>query len=305
MYNVTHIPYLPDYLVLPGEVLKDYIDDLGMTQADLAMKSGLAKKTINEIIKGKASITPETALKFELVLGRPAQFWSNLEMRYQEDKARLEERERLKLDIEWLKHVPVNAMIKNGWIERYKDKVDQLVEVLKFYGVASRKQWEAVWIGNKVAFRHTKQWESCREAVSAWLREGERQARKLECASFDGKRFKAILEEVRILSSLSPLEFEPRLIGLCASAGVAVVFIPELPRTLTYGATRWLGDRALIQLSLRHKNNDHLWFTFFHEAGHIVLHGRKDIFIETTGLDDAKEKEADEFARNMLIPPDR
>jgi hypothetical protein len=60
-----------------------------------------------------------------------------------------------------------------------------------------------------------------------------------------------------------------------------VVFVPELPRTGTWGATRWLGDRAAIQLSLRYKSNDHLWFTFFHEAGHILKHGRKNNLMPT------------------------
>ncbi len=82
-----------------------------------------------------------------------------------------------------------------------------------------------------------------------------------------------------------------------------MVFVPELPKAGVYGATRWLGEKAIIQLSLRYKSNDHLWFTFFHEAGHIIKHGRKDIFIEGNGLDGEKEEEADVFASDKLIPP--
>ncbi len=64
----------------------------------------------------------------------------------------------------------------------------------------------------------------------------------------------------------------------------------------------WLGNKAVIQLSLRYKSNDHLWFTFFHEAGHIIRHGRKEIFIEGKGMDREKEEEANAFARDKLIP---
>jgi HTH-type transcriptional regulator / antitoxin HigA len=112
-----------------------------------------------------------------------------------------------------------------------------------------------------------------------------------------------VLDSIRNLTVEPPLAFQKRLVELCASAGVAVVFVPELPKAATYGATRWLGDKAIIQLSLRYKSNDHLWFTFFHEAGHIIRHGRKEIFIEGNGLDDEKEKEANTFARDKLIPP--
>ena len=91
---------------------------------------------------------------------------------------------------------------------------------------------------------------------------------------------------------------------LCAKSGVAVIFTPELPKTRISGATRWLNaNKALIQLSLRYKTDDHLWFTFFHEAGHILLHGKKDVFIESDGDTDTKEVEANRFAANFLIPP--
>jgi Zn-dependent peptidase ImmA (M78 family) len=96
---------------------------------------------------------------------------------------------------------------------------------------------------------------------------------------------------------------------LCAKAGVAVIFVPEIPGTRTCGATRWLTPtKAMIMLSLRYKTEDHLWFTFFHEAAHILLHGKREVFLED---DDevsedvrAKEEEADWFASDFLIPPE-
>ncbi len=97
-----------------------------------------------------------------------------------------------------------------------------------------------------------------------------------------------------------------RLIALCASVGVALVFTPELPKTHLSGIARWLSkDKALIQLSLRHKKNDHMWFSFFHEAGHILLHGKKKMFIDEGkgGGDHAEvEAEANRFASDHLIP---
>jgi HTH-type transcriptional regulator / antitoxin HigA len=83
--------YLPDYLVTPGEVISDYLDSYEMSHADLAVRSGLTTKTVDEILKGNMPITPETALKLEQILGRPAHFWNNLERRFQEDRKRLVE----------------------------------------------------------------------------------------------------------------------------------------------------------------------------------------------------------------------
>jgi len=295
--------YVPDYLVTPGEVLEEYLEAYGMTQAELAARTGLAKKTINEIIKGKSPITPETALKLERALSRPARFWNNLERQFQEDRTRLAEIERLQASLDWLNKVPVSAMIRLGWIPKMPVKVSQLEEVLRFFGVASPEQWAAVWQEHQVAYRQTQRFEARAESVSAWLRKGEIEARQIPCAPFDKRRFHETLETIRRLTREEPRVFRPRLVELCASAGVAVVFVPELPKSGVYGATRWLGEKAVIQLSLRYKSNDHLWFTFFHEAGHIIKHGRKEIFIEGSGPDGEKEEEANAFARDKLISP--
>jgi addiction module HigA family antidote len=295
--------YIPDYLVLPGKILEEYLEVYSMTQTELADRTGLTKKTINEIIKGKSPITSETALRLERSLGRPAHFWNNLERQFQEDRSRLAEKKRLENQLDWLKRVPVTRLTKLGWLPKRKDKIAQLMEVLRFFGLASPQQWATVWREHQVAYRQTKHFEACAESVSAWLRKGEIEARQIRCEPFDKKAFFQALDGIRDLTMETPEVFQPQLVEMCASAGVAVVFIPELPNTGVYGATRWIGNKAVIQLSLRYKSNDHLWFTFFHEAGHIIKHGRKEIFIEGNGLDSEKEKEANAFARDRLIPP--
>jgi len=295
--------YSPDYIVTPGQILEEYLQAFGMTQAELAMRTGLAKKTINEIIRGKSPITPETAVKLERSIGRPAHFWNNLERQFQENRTRLAEKERLQSRLDWLKNVPVSAMARLGWITKKADSVSQLEEVLRFFGVASPEQWAAVWMEYRIAYRQTQRFQASAESVSAWLRKGEIEFRKAPCGSFDRKRFLEVLADIRTLTREAPGVFRPRLVASCASAGVAVVFIPELPKSGVYGTTRWLGEKAVIQLSLRYKSNDQLWFTFFHEAGHILKHGRKEIFVEGNSLDGEKEEEADAFARDKLIPP--
>jgi len=247
MSNTQNSQYMPDYLVAPGDVLDDYLDSQGMTQTELATRTGLSKKTINEIIKAKAPISHETALRFERTLGRPAHFWNNLERQYQEDQIRLAEKERMKSYLEWLKRIPVNAMVNLGWIPRQTEKLFQLEAVLGFFGVASPEQWQAVWRDYQVAYRQTQRIETQDEPVFAWLRRGELEARKIMCASFDKVRFQEVLEEIRQLTRETPDVFESKLIDLAASAGVAVVFVPELPKTGVFGATRWLRGKAVIR----------------------------------------------------------
>jgi len=96
----------------------------------------------------------------------------------------------------------------------------------------------------------------------------------------------------------------------CAKAGVAVVFVRELPGTRSHGVARWLSpEKALIQLSTRYKSDDQIWFSFFHEAGHISLDGKKIASIESDAEQvqegteaKAREDRANAFAAETLIP---
>ena len=299
--------YDPDYVSSPGETLQETLEALGMSQASLAERAGRSLKMINEIIKGKAPITPKMALELERVVGVPASFWNNRERHFREFIVKIEEQKRLETFISWLENIPVRAMVKYGWIVFFKNKVAQLQEVLKFFGIASPDQWQAAmqsYLGN-AAFRKSQAFKSDFEALVSWLRKGELNAKKIFCEPYDAKKIRSTLNQIRILTIKPPEIFQPELKKLCASCGVAVVFVPELPKTRVSGATRWLTPtKALIQLSLRYKTEDHLWFSFFHEAGHILKHGKRDVFIEGTSLkmDETKEEEANTFAADCLIP---
>lgn len=294
----------PDYAVPPGEILEYELELRGMRQKELSARTGITAKHLISIIKGESAVTPPTAIKLERALGMPVDYWLNLEAQYREVLARKSEQEQLARDLKWLKRVPVNEMTKRGWIEKPKDKIALLDRVLKFFGIASVAQWGDIWPNLAVAYRQHQKHEVFPEAVSAWLRKGELESHKIQCGKFDKAKFKALLSDLRALTTETPENFVPELQRRCANVGVAVVFVSALPKTSVSGATRWLTkDKALIQLSLRYKSNDHLWFTFFHEAGHILLHGKKEMFLEgINGLDGKKEAEADTFAEELLIP---
>jgi len=96
-----------------------------------------------------------------------------------------------------------------------------------------------------------------------------------------------------------PVDFFEQLQELCLQAGVVLLFTPKLPKVPLSGSTRWLNNTPLIQLTARYKKNDSFWFTFFHELGHIILHGKKFISLENVyfaAADPQKEGEAHQFA---------
>ena len=294
--------YSPDYVSLPGDTLAETINSLGMTQVELSKRMGRPIKTINEIIAGKTKITPETAIQLEKVLNIPASFWNNRQRRYDEFLARKKEQESLKGKISWGKNFPIAEMIKLEWLPKTQDWVEKLNNLLAFFGVASPEAWIDRWESIQVSYRKSKKVKSNPYALAAWLQKGERDAAGIECSSFDRAAFLKTLLKIKSLTVESPKDFGPKMVELCAACGVAVVFVPQLPNTAS-GATRWLNkNKALIQLSFKYGTDDHFWFSFFHEAGHIINHHKKAIFIENKGYSSDEEEEADAFAADMLVP---
>jgi HTH-type transcriptional regulator / antitoxin HigA len=297
--------YSPDEVSPPGETLVDILHVKGMSQAELAERTGRPKKTINEIIKHRAMITSETAVQFERVLGVSAAFWTTREARYRAYLAKVEEAKQLEKFIRWPQRFPLAEMRSRGWVSSSASGVELVRELLDFLGIASPDTFDPVYALGANHFRKSEKYVVDTNALAVWLRQGEREASDAECAPFDRQRFMSALEAAR---SLTLQEFGtslPELKNLCREAGVTVAIVKELPKIRTNGATRWLSsEKALIQLSHRYKRADIMWFTFFHEAGHLLLHGKKDMFVELEKADKSeKEREADQFAADFLIPP--
>lgn len=293
----------PDYAVAPGATLQELMESLEMTQKELATRTGLTEQSLTRIIKGDQPISYETANRLELVTQVPARLWNNLEAQYREQKAKLEERERLESNIEWLKTIPTRELIDRGFLKAVKDKVALLRDTLAFFGVSSVESWQGIWEMPAVAARRSQCFESRIGDAAAWIRQGELQAHEMDCNPFDKKRFKKALQKIRSLTREEPSVFEPEMKRLCAKAGVAVALVPEMKKVPWNGATKWLTPRkAMILLCLRGRGEDRFWFSFFHEAGHVLKDSKKDLLINNGSHDDPREKRADRFAAKFLIP---
>ncbi len=302
-------PFAPDWLSPPGDTIADVLDERGWSQAEFAQRIGYTPKHVNQLLHGKASISEDTALRLERVLGSTARFWLQREAEYREALARRAEAIALSSESVWLGELPLDDMIRFEWITDYRhNPAAQVGECLSYFGVASVAAWRERYVAPIAAYRASKRYARQPGAVAAWLRQGERRAAAINLAPFQRKVFQEKLDELRSLTNEpDPEIFVPKMTDLCASAGVAVVLEPAPHACPVSGAVRWLTpETALLMLSLRYKTNDQLWFPFFHEAGHLLLHGKRLTFLETEGEPgDDDEVEADTFGRDFLIPPAR
>lgn len=293
----------PDYAVPPGKTLQETMESLDMGQKELAARTGLTVQSLIRIMKGEQPITYETANRLELATGVPASLWNNLEARYQEQLAKVRERERIESDLEWLKTIPTKELAERGVLEPSEDKIELLRRTLAFYGVSSVAAWHEIWESPAVAARRSPCFQSQPGSASAWIRQGELQAHQLVCKPFNRALFLKAIQTIRGLTREEPERFEPEMKRLCSEAGVAVALVKEMRNVPWNGATKWLSARkAMILLSLRGKGEDKFWFSFFHEAGHVLNDSKKDLLINDGNRADPREARADQFAADFLVP---
>jgi len=298
--------YLPNYAVPPGDTLAEVLEERGMSQTELARRTDLSQKHINRIVNGKVQISTDVAIRLERVTDVPAGLWLRLEATYQEHLARLDE-STLGADLPLLEELPIAAMVKLGILTKRLGQHDRLREALMYLGVANRKAWHQTLESLAASFRMSQAHRCDRAAVAVWLRMGEIEASEIDCAPWDPARFKEVLRQVRGLTRVNdPVIWQPKLVELCASAGIAFVAIPEVVGARTHGAARWLTPKkGLIQLSVRGKWSDIFWVSFFHEADHILDQTKRPIFLSGKKKDSPEEQSADQFAQSFLIPRDR
>ncbi|MDD2475151.1 MAG: ImmA/IrrE family metallo-endopeptidase [Dysgonamonadaceae bacterium] len=300
--------YFPQTVSHPGETLDEKLEEMNMGPKEFAVRTAKPEKTIIAIIKGESSITADMAVLFESVTKIPAHFWLNSQRAFDEYVARNKREEMIAQSVEWARGFPLSTMIKEGWLattssSNIKEKTTAL---LSFFSFSTPEAWQNYYCNQmlKVGFRISLKNTKAPYAISAWLRKGELQATEIEAPAYSEKTFKEVLPKIKSVMATHPSDFFSQLQLLCLEAGVKVVFTPCLPKAPINGSTRWLNDTPLIQLTDRYKRNDVFWFTFFHEAGHILLHGKKEIFLENIDYPDKitkKEIEADIFAEKWTF----
>ncbi len=293
-----------EYIIAPGETILELLEVNCMSQLDLADKTGISKKTINEIVKGKAPITTTTAIKLEYVFHIPASFWNNLESNYREALERKKDMESIQEDEKFLIHIPYSEMSKRNWdfIEQTRNPQEKVINLRKFFSVASLEF--DTELKRKLAFRKSKNDKFSFDSLYCWLRYGEIQANKDEYPNFNIEQLKINTYKIRELADKPFLEEYNQIKELLKECGIALIFEPHLPNTYVNGVSYKIScEKAIIMISDRGKKDDILWFTLFHEIAHLLLHSKKEVFIdlENTETNDI-EAEADKFSRNILIP---
>lgn len=296
--------FRPDWASAPGDTIADILGERDLSLIEFAQRMGHTPEHSRDLLQGRATITIGIARRLQQVLGGSVEFWISRDFQFRQDIATLQ-----MADEEWLTELPVGDMIKFGWLKPVPHPSDEMAACLRFFDVPSVSAWRQAYarLQEIVAFRTSPSFDSRPAAVAAWLRQGEIESEAIECNPWDPRRFEEALSIIRSLTrEKDPSRFIPDLRKLCAASGVGVAIVRAPNGCRASGATRFLSrNKALLLLSFRYLSDDQFWYSFFHEAGHLLLHGEKGFFLEGVEAPaTTEEQEANEFAERTLVPPE-
>lgn len=296
----------------PGILIKDEIDARPeLTQKELAKELGVKPSFLNEIIKGKRSLTADIAILLEKTLEIPADYWMKFQSQYEIDKARIKEKNIEKLrNIElWniiKEYVPIKYFKKYGYLKN--EIVYDIQKVKQIYAVNSIDELVGNFAQRKLSFfRKSEKLKIDERNMVAWSALAQFEAQNQKINTFNFENIPYLIKELNevLYQNVNTLE---EVKSLLSQFGIKFILIEKFEKTPIDGFSFWSDDNPAIAMTLRHKRVDNFAFTLMHEIGHIDLHLKNNKEKEFIDLSknkriDSFEKEADKFAQENLIAP--
>ncbi|AJD92961.1 protein of unknown function DUF955 [Jeotgalibacillus malaysiensis] len=298
-----------EFIVHTGSIIKEYLEEFGMSQKECAKRLGVSEKHFSNLLNGKSRLTEEIAIKLEKIIHDvPASYWLNYESKYREHLKR-EEMDSQTYSMEQLNNLSRRfkfSTIFNGldW-----DLAKQANEMLKLLRISNFEQFDKVYSNFNIDFMEDG---GETEAIAIWLNlageEVEIQNKDLSNKKYTKENLIESLDKFKLLALNNDYESSLKSARkLLNRLGIYLVFYNAIENSKVRGALTTYKNNPAIYLTGRFKSHDHVWFALIHEIGHLIKHYIPNEPIVTLEdeleLDntDAKEEEANEFARDFFI----
>lgn len=289
----------------PGYYINDLIGDLEMTQEEFSKRLSITPKNLSDLVNGKASISDNIAKNLSFMLGTSVEMWLELQKRYDQKVIEIKALQAQRDEETDLAQIDYSYFEKLGLVKPTKDKKQQVSSLFKYFAISSFSVFKKPDF--LVQFRQA---QCVDEKIilnsNAWVQTVINIGKQIETQPYSEKRLKKYLPQIREMTMQNPSEFLPQLAQIFSKCGVAFVLIPSLKNSGVYGATKWINkDKVVLGITNRGKNADIFWFSLLHELGHVFQKKVTKTLVdfETSCLIEEYEKEADQFAKDLLIPP--
>jgi HTH-type transcriptional regulator / antitoxin HigA len=298
--------FAPTWSLHPGALLRQVLQKQDVRQSEIAERTGLSAKHVNQIVNESIGITGDVAVLLERTLGVPALFWTRAEADYQAFESKRKATANLGRYAAWANRFDEATLRRHGVISAGDDMPTKVDKILRLFRVATPDAFEQTWMRPRVSFRRSQAFAVAEQNTALWLRLVERSAEDMRVGTLSTRALRRTARTLPAMTNLSVPDGFIAARAALAEAGVALTFVREVPGTRVCAATWWLdADRPIIGLTERHRKPDTFWFNLVHEVGHIIQHPRRTTFLD---LDTEKqsnnpaESEADAFAIETLVP---
>ena len=283
----------------PGGYIKEYIDELGMTQEDFAYRLGTTPKNISCIIRGKQSISKDIATKLSKVMGTSVELWLNLQNKYDQQIAKFNSLKEVEEEKKIFQSINYKYFKDNFNLPNLPKKTDEQIEQLRvFLGVSS-----LTVLKNKdmyVRFRSSNLQMNENNLIKANIMTQiatNIAIKEIYTPKFDKDKFEEAVDYCLALTTMEG-DFYPLIKDKLYQAGVNFVVLPNLEGSKINGATKKIKNHIMLMVNDRNNYSDTFWFTLLHEMGHIMY---GDYGMSFADQDEVEDK-ANTFAENKLIP---
>jgi len=262
-----------EFIVSTGRIVKEYLDEYKISQRELSARSGISEKHISNVLNGNCRLTEEFALKLEKILvGVPASYWLNYEVKYRENLAR--EVELAHINQENLEEIAQRFHFNEVFNGLDLTLVEQAIEMLKLLKISDYSNFDDAYKNLIVNFPDD---DGEKEAIAVWLNlcesEIEIQNGELADVKYNEKALKSNLRNFKILvnnkqGDLSMKECQK----WCNKQGIYLVFCEALTNSRVRGALTTYKGQPAIYLNRCLRTHDYIGDEFMYEIECLATH---------------------------------
>lgn len=297
-----------EYIIHPGETLKEILEDRNMSQKELSVRTGVSEKHVSTVINGQKNISPSFARKLYYALGIETEFWLNLQSNYDRELLEYEELHNIsKEELDILKNLK-EVLVKwkeYGWIESNSDSVTTVLNMRRLLGISNL--CDIPKIRFSASFRLQKNSTVLDPYVLfAWQRMCELMSKDtVILPKADLQLLKNKIAEIKDTMFLKEEDIPERLEKIFAECGILFKIVPFFKGAPVQGLVKKTAEGQIILcITLRQKFADIFWFTLFHEIAHILKNDETKDYLDYESADTEAESEADKMAGDLLIDPE-
>jgi len=305
--------FTPNVAIAPGRTIQNEIINLDMTQREFAERLWISEKHLSQLINWKVWLTFDLAQKLERITKIKASFWNKLEIKYQEDKSRLQmESSLIEQKALLTKFTCYSDLVKLWFIESTRKPLEKIKNLCNFLNIVSldtiTDKEQKTYMAEKLAFRKSSVNELSQENLACRIKAWEKIAIQQEVWIYEKNWIEKIIPHLKKLTkNQKEIDFN-NIKSLLNSVWIYFAKVDHFHKVPVNGISRIYKGKPFIQMSIRQKWLDVFWFTLFHELGHVYHWDLKkeNIIVDVDNNNQSTiEKKANDFAQKNLISEDK